>query len=229
MSRRFVRFVLAAMVGSFFVATPAGAPHYASPPAHPGFDFNPPPVPPDDDCYVETLLYMEVNLLDSMGAVVPGGGPGGSDLLTITFEEEPSDFVPGGAGRMGRGETRKRCPDQSQIDTLIDLWPAGAIAMMLYDDDFDGTFEQDPVDTMTLHYTDELATTGDIMWTNTSATLDASGEIESLVFPAGATMTIVPYGETNAADIPLPEPSGALMLGVGACALALLRRVSGRG
>ena len=27
----------------------------------------------------------------------------------------------------------------------------------------------------------------------------------------------------------LPEPSGALMLGVGACVLALLRRVSGRG
>ncbi len=172
---------------------------------------------------------MELNIA-SAGVVVPGGGPGGSDVVTITFELElPSDYVPGGASRMGRGQMRKRFPDQSEMDTLLDLWPAGALEMMLFDSDFDGVFEQDPGDSMLLHYTDELVTTGDILWTNVSVTLDLDDEIEMLTFPPGS-WTFTLYGENNSTKIDfLPEPSGALMLGVGACVLVLLRRVSGRG
>ena len=56
--------------------------------------------------------------------------------------------------------------------------------------------------------------------------------IDSLHEPFGSDVRTVDINSpTNfAGEVgELPEPSGALMLGVGACVLALLRRVSGRG
>jgi len=64
-----------------------------------------------------------------------------------------------------------------------------------------------------------------------SGELPTSG-IDSLHEPFGSNVrTVAINSPTNFAGEAgeLPEPSGALMLGVGACVLALLRRVSGQG
>jgi hypothetical protein len=137
-----------------------------------------------------------------------------SDLATFTF---PTDLDP---DEMGNGNGATANQHMLVATPAFASQPGAVTPDFVLDDPEFFDFVQDSLD---------FAGFNTFGWA--SGELPTNG-IDSLHEPFGSDVRTVDINSpTNFAGEAgeLPEPSGALMLGVGACVLALLRRVSGRG